>query len=57
MYFYVCMCIDTQYLPRKKGRKIQLKKSSNNEKLKLQKYMFLVLEDWRNILIVYMRML
>lgn len=38
MYFYVCMCVDTQYLPRKKGRKIKLKKSSNNEKLKLQKY-------------------
>lgn len=26
MYFYVCMCIDTQNLSRNKGRKIQLKK-------------------------------
>lgn len=31
MYFYVCMCIDTQNLPRNKGRKSQLKKQSSTK--------------------------
>lgn len=62
MYFYVCMCIDTQYLPRNKGRNIQLGKIKFQQwKVEitemLAKQLKFSLEDWRDILISYMHVL